>query len=177
MPILVFRDLRLAGAFVTNEAIQPVDENVPLAWMIDRIRREQGTVQLQFWSHGLPGYVQCGRGRVEHPSAGPGITVHDAATFKKLAGKVDRIEFRACLVAKVGTCPECEGEIGYDGHALCYQIARAAKAMVLASPNSQWGGGNEDCGWAGTVLTWDKTGGLIDRAEYPLYEAKCATYT
>ncbi len=177
MPILVFRDLRLAGAFVTNEAIQPVDENVPLAWMIDRVRREQGTVQLQFWSHGLPGYVQCGRGRVEHPSAGPGITVHDAAAFKKLAGKVDRIEFRACLVASVGTCPECEGEIGYDGHASLLPNCQGGQSHGVGLTELSVGGGNEDCGWAGTVLTWDKTGGLIDRADYPLYEAKCATYT
>ena len=77
MAILVLRDLRLSGEFVSNPAMQPVDENTPLSWIMSRCRNEKGKVELQIWSHGLPGYVQCGKGNVDHPTGGPGITIHD----------------------------------------------------------------------------------------------------
>jgi hypothetical protein len=176
MAVLVFRDLRLEGKWRSNSAMQPVDENTSLDWMVKRILREKTRVQLQFWSHGLPGFVQCGSGIVSHPTAGPGISVHDLPSWAKLAGKVTSIEFHCCLVARIGTCPECGGHVGYDGNAFCFKVAQAAKTTVMASLHIQLGAGNQDCGWQGTVFTWNSKGHIVNRTDYPMDADYCADY-
>ena len=176
MAIVVFRDLRLAGKFVADTAFRPVDENTNLDWIVKQCLKERGTVQLQFWSHGLPGYVQCGRGVADHPTAGPGITAADIATLARLAGKVTSIEFRCCLVARIGTCFECGGHRGYDGNAFCFRVAQAVRATVKASLHLQYGEGNQDCGWAGTVFTWNAKGQIVNRNDYPLTGVDCVQF-
>ena len=176
MAILVFRDLRLEGKYVSDLAFQPVDEAVTLKWMVNRIQREKGKVQLQIWSHGLPGYVMCGKGSVAHPTAGPGLTIHDLSEFAKLAGKVSSIEIHSCLVARIGTSPECNGHVGYDGNWFCSRLAQVTKATVAASWDIQFGSGNQDCGWAGAVLTYGSKGNVLKRENYPMSGTACVDY-
>jgi hypothetical protein len=113
---------------------------------------------------------------VDHPTAGSGITAADISTLAKLAGKVTSIEIHACLVARIGTCSECGGHQGFDGNAFCFKLAQATKARVKASLHIQFGAGNEDCGWAGTVFAWNSKGAIINRTDYPLDPVDCVTF-
>jgi hypothetical protein len=176
LSILVFRDRRLEGPWPTGTGFQNVDEATTLDWIIKRCFREKGKVQFHVWSHGLPGFVQCGKGKFTHPTAGPGITVHDLSSFKALAGKVSDFEFHCCLVARIGKSSECNGHVGYDGNAFCFRLAQVTRARVKASLHIQWGSGNTDCGWAGTVFTWNAQGHIVDRTDYPLEPGFCASY-
>ena len=117
--------------------------------------------------------MQCGRGNVIHPTRGPGLTACDLPTFSKLAGKVTDIEFHCCLVARMGPCFESGQHAAYDGNAFCFQLAQRTKARVKASLHLQWGAGNEDCGWAGAVFTWNPKGQIVARVDYPINPEFC----
>lgn len=145
-----------------------VDGGFPLARLADIVLRQPHAVTLIFASHGLPGYVQCCNGAVPHPTAGPGITINDLPIFEKMRKKLNAIEFQCCLVARMGTCFECGGHIGYDGNEFCFKLAMTARATVKASLHLQYGGSNEYCTWSGTVFTWGPSGNIINRTDYPL---------
>lgn len=171
MSFLMITDKRLGRVMPPRTYNVEVDETFDLRWLADLVLSQPHAITLIFSSHGRPGFAQCCKGAVAHPTAGPGISVHDLPTFARMRKKINAIEFRSCLVARIGTAPECQGEVGWDGNAFCYRLAQAARATVKASLHLQYGDSGEFCGWAGTVFTWGASGSIINRTDYPMNPA------
>jgi hypothetical protein len=188
MHTFIIRDVRLKGYKPLGDVLE-VDSATPLGWIIDSINKRGtdhgGDVKLIFMCHGLPGYLQCANGVTPHPQAGNGITANDLTTFGKIAGSVKRIEFYACLVARIGGCPECNGMTGYDGNNFCYKMAQTTKAEVQASIHLQYyytgevgfwifkrpdGKGINFGHWNGKVFTWAPAGNIIKTEDFPYTE-------
>lgn len=74
--------------------------------------------------HGNTGYLQMGTG----------IDRQHVHLFRRLAGKVDKIWFRACRVVAVQTPGSLTSG---DGNLFCAEIARAAGCYVIASTEGQ----------------------------------------
>ena len=184
------RDVRLHGYKPHGDVLE-VDENTPLPWVIDNIidrgKAVGGKMRVIFMAHGLPGFVQCARGSFIHPTAGGGLTVADMHQFDKIKGSVEDISFYSCLVARIGTCPEGNGHVGYDGNQFCYTLAQRTQARVKASIHLQYyyngtkktwkfvrpdGTGITFGHWNGTVFTWAPSGAIVYREQFPLREAK-----
>jgi hypothetical protein len=193
--VFVVHDVRLFGWKPQGDVLE-VNGDTPLQWVIDQavLRGEKcgGNLILKLMSHGLPGFVQCARGLFQHPTLpakitdptkggmyiGPGksgISVADLGKLGRLQGKVQRIEFHSCLVARIGPCHEANGHTCYDGNAFCYKLAQAAKAEVRASIHLQWywrGTGPHNGinfgEWNGRVFTWGPKGNIINTEQVPL---------
>lgn len=193
----IVHDVRLFGWRPTgdNWHVLEVNGDTPLQWVIDstikRGKDVNGNLVLKIQSHGLPGFVQCARGALEHPTLpekitdpakggmyiGPGKSGISAADINQLAqlkGFVRRIEFHCCLVARIGPCWEANGHTSYDGNSFCYRLAQATGAEVKASIHLQWywlGSGPHNGmhfgHWNGTVFTWGPAGNIIAMEQYP----------
>lgn len=196
--VFVVHDVRLFGWKPTGDVLE-VNGDTPLQWMIDstigRGKAAGGNLILKVMSHGLPGFVQCCRGALQHPTLptqivdpakgnlyiGPGkggISARDLDSLSQLKGQVKRIEFHSCLVARIGPCFEANGHQSYDGNAFCFQLAQATGAEVKASIHLQyyWLGKGPNYGmhfgaWNGMVFTWAPAGNIISVENYP-YEEK-----
>jgi hypothetical protein len=183
MHTFICRDVRLHGWKPQGDVIE-VNFDTPLSWLINRIKNRgdehEGDVKVKLMCHGLPGYLMCCQGAAGHPEAGSGITAHDLDTFEEVRGYVKKIELHACLVARIGACWEAES-LGYtvhnDGNAFCFKLAKATQAIVKASAHVQWywaGTGTNtgvDFGhWNGLVFTWDETGAIVKKKNYPYTE-------
>jgi hypothetical protein len=103
-----------------------------------------------------------------------GISVADLNVLGQLKGKVRRIEFHSCLVARIGPCHEANGHACYDGNGFCFQLAQATGAEVKASIHLQWywlGTGPKNgmsfAEWNGLVFTWGPAGNIIETVQYP----------
>lgn len=182
--VFIVRDVRLGGWRPNGDLIE-VNFDTPLSYIIDvilaRSARYGGNLRVVFMAHGLPGFVQCGMGSFTHPTAGPGITVADMRQFDRISGKIKQISFYSCLVARIGTCAECGGHVGYDGNELCYILAQRTQAKVRASIHLQYyslGNGKYDARWPdatgitfgqwnGTVFTWGPAGNIISTQQFP----------
>lgn len=185
MPKFIIRDVRLAGWKPLGDVIE-VNYDTPLRWIMDCInRRASEDLRVIIMCHGLPGYLQCANGVAGHPTAGNGITADDIQTFEQIAGSVKRLELYACLVARIGGCPECGNHVGYDGNAFCFRLAKAIKARVKASIHLQYyydgtvgswifrrpdGKGINFGEWNGKVFTWGKKGNIIKTQDFPYHE-------
>ena len=188
------RDVRLKGYKPIGDGIESTSDT-PLRFLIDqtiiRGKASGGSLLLRIMCHGLPGYLQCCRGSVPHPTAGPGITAADLPTFKSLRGGVARIELHSCLVARIGACPEATAlghTVAYDGNAFCFRLAQATQAQVKASIHVQWyrdgtfvggkptGSGIDFGHWNGRVFTWDGTGKIVDINDFPYQELPAGSY-
>lgn len=183
--VFIIRDVRLEGYKPLGDVLE-VDANTPLRWMIDNIKqrgdRYGGALRVILMAHGLPGFIQCGRGSFVHPQAGTGLTVADLNEFAELKGKIEQLSIYSCLVARIGSCPECGGMAGYDGNALCYMLAQRMNARVKASIHLQYystgivgrwffkrpdGSGITFGNWNGTVYTWGPSGAVLFREQFP----------
>ncbi|MGZ5430137.1 MAG: peptidoglycan-binding domain-containing protein [Thermoanaerobaculia bacterium] len=191
--VFVVHDVRLFGWKPFGDVLE-VNGDTPLQWMLDNViergKLNSGNVVLKIMAHGLPGFVQCCRGAVPHPTLankitdpakggvyiGPGksgIGVADLKAFEQLKGYVQRIEFHSCLVARIGPCFEANGHACYDGNALCFQLAQATGAEVVASIHVQWYWKGSDShqmhfgDWNGLVFTWGPAGNIIGTSVYP----------
>jgi len=185
--IFIVRDVRLAGYKPLGDVLE-VDRNTPLQWIIDNIKdrgaKYAGNLKVIFMAHGLPGFVQCGKGAFTHPTAGPGITRTDLNTFKQIRGSAEQLSIYSCLVARIGTCPECNGHVGYDGNELCFKLAQTTQSRVKASIHLQYyydgtkgwifkrpnGTGITFGQWNGTVFTWAPSGAILYRETFPYVE-------
>lgn len=187
--ILRFRDVRLNGWQFGGDTYD-VNFDTPISWLIELIKSRAashpGGLVVVFACHGLPGFLQCARGRKAHPTAGNGISEDDIVDFAKVKSRVKRFEFRACLVARIGTSPECGRHVGWDGNRFCYRFAQATGAQVKASLHLQYGwdgtdnqgnyaGSGCDYGWAGRVFTWSKQGAIIKMEDFPYVPATVCT--
>lgn len=181
--VFIVRDVRLAGYKPLGDVLE-VDSNTPFRWIVDNIKdrgdRYGGRLRVIFMAHGLPGYIQCGMGRFNHPQAGPGLTRTDLNEFGEIEGKIEQISIYSCLVARINTCPECEGMQGYDGNEFCFKLAQYTQARVKASIHLQYyrdgtrwffkrpdGSGITFGTWNGTVFTWGPSGAIIFREQFP----------
>jgi hypothetical protein len=185
------RDVRLFGWKPAGDVLE-VNGDTPLKWMIDstidRGKKNGGNLVLKIMAHGLPGFVQCCRGRFSHPTLpdkvmnnktyiGPGkggISVSDLNEFRPLAGHVKRIEFHSCLVARIGPCFEANGHTGYDGNQFCFMLAQAIQGEVSASIHLQyyWEGKGVNQGmdfghWNGLVFKWGPMGNIVGKKQFP----------
>lgn len=187
MHTFIWRDVRLKGWKPAGDVIES-NFDTPLAWMMNRItnrsEEHKGNLLVKIMCHGLPGYLQCCQGRIQHPKYGPGITVYDLPMFEKISGAIKRLELHACLVARIGSCPETEDNEAYDGNAFCFQLAQTIKAEVKASIHIQYyddgtyedgsphGEGMSHHPWNGRVYTWDSTGKIINTEDFPYVDYK-----
>lgn len=175
------RDVRLHGWAPDGDYME-TNFDTPSSWIISQIKSRAATypgqLVVDFMCHGLPGFLLCAQGRRTHPTAGNGLSEDDILDFGQLKGLVKRFEFRACLVARMGTCPECHGHIGWDGNRFCYRFAQATQAQVKASLHLQYGsdgtdgdgnhvGPSYDCAWAGRVYTWGPKGNILRMEDFP----------
>jgi hypothetical protein len=174
--------VRLEGWKPAGDCLE-VNFDTPLPWVIDCInRRASKDLIVKFMCHGLPGFLQFANGSTLHPQAGNGVTVHDLPFFEKIRGSLKRLEFHSCLVARIGSCPECDGMEGYDGNYFCYRMAQTIGAQVKASIHIQWyndgtykGGAPTGDGvnfgkWNGRVFTWSKKGKIIRTQDFPYHD-------
>ena len=183
--IFIIRDVRLEGYKPLGDVLE-VDANTPLRWMIDNIKQRGdkygGNLRVILMAHGLPGFIQCGMGAFTHPQAGTGLTVADLNMFAELKGKIQQLSIYSCLVARIGSCPECGGMQGYDGNQLCFMLAQRMNARVKASIHLQYyrpgivgrwmfkrpdGSGITFGHWHGTVYTWGPSGEILFREQFP----------
>lgn len=187
MHTFIWRDVRLAGWKPAGDVIES-NLDTPLSWMINRIndraQTHKGDLEVKIMCHGFPGYLQCCLGRVQHPNFGPGITIYDLPMFEKIRGAVKRLELHACLVARIGSCPETEDYEVYDGNAFCFQLAQTIKADVKASIHIQYyddgtyddgsphGDGTSYGQWNGRVYTWGAEGNIISTEDFPYVDYK-----
>ncbi len=195
----VVHDVRLFGWRPTADVLE-VNGDTPLQWLvdctIDRGKKHSGNLVLKVMAHGLPGFVQCCRGSMLHPTLstkvtdpkknnlyiGPGkggISVSDLGVLSQLKGHVRRIEFHSCLVARIGPCFEANGHTCYDGNRFCFQLAQATGAEVKASIHLQyyWQGTAPNDGmhfgsWNGQVFTWGPAGNIVSVENHPYKEKK-----
>lgn len=194
--VFVVHDVRLFGWRPLGDVLE-VNGDTPLQWMIDNVIKRGdeagGNLTLKIMSHGLPGFVQCCRGAFQHPTLparivdpakgnlyiGPGkggICRTDLAQLEQLRGKVKRIEFHSCLVARIGACSEANGHFSYDGNEFCYQLAQRTGAEVVASIHLQfyWTGtqpaGMHFGSWNGLRFTWGPAGNIIETKQFPYKE-------
>lgn len=186
MSTFIIRDVRLAGWKPAGDVIE-VNFDTPLQWIVDCInRRASKDLIVKIMCHGLPGFLLCANGAVGHPTRGNGITADDIPTFQQIAGNLKRLELHACLVARIGSCYECENHVGYDGNYFCFKMAQAIQAEVKASIHLQKYNDGTTCGWFscrpngdgidfgqwnGRVFTWDKTGNIIKMQDFPYEES------
>lgn len=191
MHTFIIRDVRLAGWKPEGDVIE-VNSDTPLPYVIDSINERSAKhgkdLKVIIMCHGLPGWLQCANGTALHPTAGNGITINDLGWFAKISGNLRRLEFHACLVARVGNCHECNGHQGYDGNAFCFKMAQTIGAEVKASIHVQWfndgtypggaptGKGIDFQWWNGRVFTWDKTGTIIKTDDFPYKESRNTLY-
>jgi hypothetical protein len=196
--VFIVHDVRLFGWKPHGDVLE-VNGDTPLQWMIDstikRGKANNGNLILKVMCHGLPGFLQCCRGALQHPTLnakvtdpakgglyiGPGkggISINDLDQMKQLAGHVKLIEFHSCLVARIGQCPEANGHQCYDGNAFCFRLAQTTQAEVMASIHIQWywtgkgpTNGMHFGDWNGLVFTWGPPGNIIATTSYP-YEEK-----
>ncbi|MEZ5426362.1 MAG: hypothetical protein R2747_08865 [Pyrinomonadaceae bacterium] len=187
MHTFIWRDVRLYGWKPTGDCLES-NFDTPLDWMINRIQarseEHKGDLLVQIMCHGMPGYLQCCRGRAQHPDFGPGITIYDLQKFGEIRGMVKRLELHACLVARMGKCYECGDHEAYDGNLFCYQLAQTIQAEVKASIHVQYyddgtysdgsphGGGTSFGQWNGRVFTWNAEGKIIQTEDFPYVEYK-----
>lgn len=185
MHTFIWRDVRLKGWKPQGDVIES-NFDTPLEWLINRINdrgaTHNGDVLVKIMCHGLPGYLQCCKGGFVHPTAGNGITEHDLKKFESIRGALRRLELHACLVARIGTAPECGNHTAYDGNAFCFKLAQTIGAEVKASIHVQHydpgtyadgtshGGGTSYEPWNGRVFTWDKTGTIINTEDFPYHD-------
>jgi len=194
--VFVVHDVRLFGWKPLGDVLE-VNGDTPLQWMIDNVVKRGdaagGNLTLKIMSHGLPGFVQCCRGAFQHPTLptrvvdpkkgnlyiGPGkggICRTDLAQLEQLRGKVKRIEFHSCLVARIGPCSEANGHASYDGNEFCYQLAQRTAAEVAASIHLQFywegtqPGGMHFGNWNGLRFTWGPAGNIIETKQFAYNE-------
>jgi hypothetical protein len=181
----IVRDVRLAGWKPRGDVVE-VDAGTPLSWVIDCIKdrgsKSGGDLKVILMCHGLPGFLSCASGAAKHPTGGAGISAADLHAFQAIRGSLKRLELYACLVARIGSCPECGGQVGYDGNAFCYQLAQSIQAEVKASIHLQYyqdgtvggwifrrpnGQGINFGEWNGTVYTWGPAGNISNTESFP----------
>ncbi|MEI7895840.1 MAG: hypothetical protein WCJ26_02295 [bacterium] len=115
---------------------------------------------LVFSCHGNASYLQMGQG----------IDLRHAPLFGRLAGKVDKIWFRACLVAAIQTPGS---PTTGDGNLFCAAIARAAQCYVVASTELQVAVTNRVLPYGkldsfeGLVLSYGPEGRVTWSSRYP----------
>lgn len=178
MAEFIVRDVRLHGWRPTG-ALE-VNFDTPLQWVIDNIKsRASSDLIVKLMCHGLPGFLLFANGAASHPTAGNGVSASDLGTFSQIKGMVKRLEFHACLVARIGSCQECNGHTGYDGNAFCYQMAQTIGAEVKASIHLQYyqkghltdgtpiAGGINFGNWNGRVFTWNADGSIQKMEDFP----------
>jgi hypothetical protein len=179
MAEFIVRDVRLHGWKPAGDTLE-VNFDTPLQWVIDNIKnRASNDLVVKFMCHGLPGFLIFANGATPHPTAGNGISLNDLAVFSQLKGKIKRLEFHACLVARIGSCFECNGHQGYDGNNFCYRMAQTIGAEVKASIHLQYyqkghltdgtpmPGGINFSGWNGRVFTWNADGSIQKMEDFP----------
>lgn len=179
MAEFIVRDVRLPGWKPSGDTLE-VNFDTPLQWVLDNIKtRASNDLVVKFMCHGLPGYLMFAQGAAAHPTAGNGVTVNDLAMFSQISGKLKRLEFHACLVARIGSCHECNGHTGYDGNYFCYRMAQTIGAEVKASIHLQYyqngaytsgapiGTGINFKGWNGRVFTWNADGSIQKMEDFP----------
>lgn len=185
MHTFIIRDVRLAGWKPPGDVLE-VNYDTPIGWVMDSINNRSkehgGDLKVIMMCHGLPGFLQCANGTTLHPQIGNGISISDLPWFKKISGALKRLELYSCLVARIGSSPECGGATAYDGNAFCFKLAQTIQAEVKASIHLQYyndgtvglwvfkrpnGNGINFGEWNGKVFTWDKTGKIIDTQEFP----------
>src|SRR5438132_658138 len=138
MSTFIIRDVRLNGWKPSGDVIE-VNFDTPLSWLINSINsRKSDDLVVKIMCHGLPGFLMCGNGVSSHPTAGNGISIGDLTTFEKIKGSLKRLEFHSCLVARIGSCFECNGHAGYDGNYFCFRMAQTIGAEVKASIHLQY---------------------------------------
>lgn len=97
-----------------------------VAWVAEVARRAPGRKlkHLVFSCHGNASYLQMGQG----------FDRTHARLFRAWAGLVEKIWFRACLIARIQSpgAPTTG-----DGNLFCSEIARAARCYVVASTELQ----------------------------------------
>ena len=194
--VFIVHDVRLFGWRPGGDVLE-VNGDTPLNWVINNVvtrgKANGGNLVLKIMAHGLPGFVQCARGALLHPTLqdvydpnkddlyiGPGnggISIADLRPLSALKGHVRRIEFHSCLVARMGPCFEANGHVCYDGNAFCYQLAQVTGAEVRASIHLQyyWKGSGPNGGmhfgtWNGRVFTWGPLGNITAMDDFPYKE-------
>ncbi len=179
MSTYIIRDVRLHGWKPQGDVLE-VNFDTPISWIINRIRANASKkLVVKLMAHGLPGFIQCGKGSKPHPQVGNGMSIDDLKSFRKIRGKIKRLEFHSCLVARIGSCHESGKLDAYDGNLFCYRIAQTIKAQVKASIHLQWytpgttvdgrptGRGIDFGKWNGRVFTWGRKGKIIKMQDYP----------
>lgn len=185
MSTFIVRDVRLAGWRPAGDVLE-VDEHTPLQWIVDNIidrgKKASGDLDVIIMAHGLPGFVNCGSGDFRHPTAGAGISIADLNTLGQAKGCLKRLQFYSCLVARMGSCYECNGHAGFDGNEFCYRLAKEIQAEVKASIHLQYyfdgtvtkwffrrpdGKGIDFGGWNGRVFTWGPQGNILKTEDFP----------
>jgi len=179
MPSYIIRDVRLHGWKPAGNVLE-VNFDTPISWIMNRIKANASKkLVVKIMAHGLPGFVQCGNGSALHPQVGNGMSLSDLGWFRQIRGKIKRLEFHSCLVARIGSSPECGSMDAYDGNLFCYRLAQTIKAQVKASIHLQWyapgtdvngrptGRGIDFGKWNGRVFTWGRKGNIIRTQDYP----------
>jgi hypothetical protein len=193
----IIHDVRLFGWPPNGDNLE-VNGDTPLQWLIDMTRKKSrennGNLTLKIMAHGLPGFVQCGMGAMQHPTLpltvtdpvnggmiiGPGkggISIADLPKLRQLRRHVKRIEFHSCLVARIGPCFEANGHVCFDGNLFCFRLAQTVQAEVMASIHLQyyWKGTGPTNGmhfgnWNGRVFTWAAPGNISAMQDFPYTE-------
>lgn len=155
-----------APAFVQMENTWKVTAATGRRHIIDwvaEVARKQPSGKLKsvvFCCHGNSAFVQMGEG----------FTREHTAMFTGWAGLVEKIWFRACLVAQIVTPGSATTG---DGNLFCSEIARAAQCYVVASTELQVAApgrllpyGQLDT-YEGLVLSYGPLGGVTWSQRYP----------
>ncbi|MEM9463014.1 MAG: hypothetical protein AAGF11_53225 [Myxococcota bacterium] len=166
-----------------------VHNNTSIQRMVDMISRaaedtRDGTLaNLVLTAHGSPAFFQLG----------VGLNARTMAPFADIKGKVDKIWFRGCLVARIaGPHTESHGDgaalnamkvTSGDGHVFVASFARLTGCYVVAPTEMQ--GSNREFypagqmdSYEGLVLSYDPQGNISWEQRYPsLYDYNTAART
>ena len=138
----------------------PVSPNDSAGYIINRVRDINASSQLEnvvFNCHGSPGGLQMGTG----------FSINQALLFRRWRGKVKKVWFYACSVARDSSC-SCAPGAGTSGSAFCAAVARNARCYVLAPTELQVESAQEMRGlppgsldtFEGMLLSFDPDGNI-----------------
>ncbi|MEM9463015.1 MAG: hypothetical protein AAGF11_53230 [Myxococcota bacterium] len=176
-PSMVLNDSRAAVSY-RMDVTKTVQNNTSIQSMVDMVLRAAqnapgGTLaNLVFTAHGSPAFFQLG----------VGLSSSTMAPFAAIKGKVHKIWFRGCLVARItgpqtathgdGAALRQMGLNNGDGHVFIASFARLTGCYVVAPTEMQasnrltYPAGQMDS-YEGLVLSYDPQGNISWQHRYP----------
>jgi hypothetical protein len=174
---MVLNDTRATHTY-SMDVTRTVYVSTSMGAMVDMILAAARTVQggklknLIFTAHGTPGYFQLGAG----------LSEATMAPFAGIKGKVFKIWFRGCLVARImdsqtahqgdGSALSAYGITFGNGHEFCTKFAKLTGCYIVAptemqSSNRQSYSHGVMDSYEGLVLSYDPQGEISWQRRYP----------